>query len=365
MTKKKKDTPTSEKQIEANRRNARLGGVKTQTGKDTSRWNAWKYGHRAANIIGPNEKKEDFLNFASGYVETFRPWNPYVLKLVMRLAENDWRIDRIVSSEVKIMHDSDCREEMEAEINRLSCYQEKLERSNNYCLNRILKMAKYDALREAIPDSGFEAPQLLLWDDQGPRLPSFPAMMPLDKEEGLQWRAYRDNAINATREEPLNDYEKAKSIRKAELAGIEFDWPRGQSHGKASTEEVLPNGLTKAEREQWRKGLRSSRWGLPSKRPVPRAVSVSLKSMQDYVTLRDQLGFPVSYSETGLRELSPSELKARMAARPPKGSHAGDPKKMGSFAQHDATDPGTLKKEPETEQTGSNFPADNSSEGSD
>ena len=51
----------SDKQLEANRKNAKLGGVKTEEGKEVSRLNALKHGLLSEVILLPEEDEDALL----------------------------------------------------------------------------------------------------------------------------------------------------------------------------------------------------------------------------------------------------------------------------------------------------------------
>ena len=85
---------TSQKQIEANRRNALLStGPQTEEGKDTSRQNALRHGLTAETVID----MEDAAEYAAFEAEILAEYDPQSLierELTLRLASLSWRLRR-------------------------------------------------------------------------------------------------------------------------------------------------------------------------------------------------------------------------------------------------------------------------------
>jgi len=55
---------TSQKQLEANRQNAKLGGVKTEEGKAVSKYNALKHGLLSKEVLLKGEDEKVLRNWA-------------------------------------------------------------------------------------------------------------------------------------------------------------------------------------------------------------------------------------------------------------------------------------------------------------
>lgn len=63
----------SQKQLEANRRNAKLGGVKTEEGKDISKYNALKHGSLAQEVIIESEDIPRLQELLEGLRASLQP----------------------------------------------------------------------------------------------------------------------------------------------------------------------------------------------------------------------------------------------------------------------------------------------------
>ncbi|MBV9281527.1 MAG: hypothetical protein JOZ41_15720, partial [Chloroflexi bacterium] len=97
--------PTSEKQIQANRRNAlHSTGPRSEQGKTASRRNALKHGvfaHQA--LIEQGEAQEDRARFTALLREARRALRPEGIveeMLVEQIAVGYWRLRRVLRSEV-------------------------------------------------------------------------------------------------------------------------------------------------------------------------------------------------------------------------------------------------------------------------
>ena len=85
---------TSQKQIEANRRNAfNSTGPKTESGKKRSRCNAVRHGLTAETVIGTLEDPEDYKAFELAVTSDFDAQTAVERELVLRLASLLWRCD--------------------------------------------------------------------------------------------------------------------------------------------------------------------------------------------------------------------------------------------------------------------------------
>ena len=86
----------SQRQIEANRRNARLStGPKTPEGKARSARNRSLHGFRSLNPLLPGEDPAEFAASLAKWRFEFQPANPDEDYLVCQLAAADWRLRRI------------------------------------------------------------------------------------------------------------------------------------------------------------------------------------------------------------------------------------------------------------------------------
>jgi hypothetical protein len=86
----------SEKQLEANRRNAlKSTGPKTEEGKSRSRMNALCHGLTAAQAVLPHENEDDYEKLREGILESYAPENSADQALVEELVHAYWRLLRM------------------------------------------------------------------------------------------------------------------------------------------------------------------------------------------------------------------------------------------------------------------------------
>jgi hypothetical protein len=91
---------TSQKQIEANRRNAKKStGPRTPEGKARSSRNAITHGFYSRDLVIPGEFPESFEALHEGFRESFLPTDAIEESLVLQMAIAQWRIYRLVRSE--------------------------------------------------------------------------------------------------------------------------------------------------------------------------------------------------------------------------------------------------------------------------
>ena len=92
------------KQIEANRRNARLStGPKTLGGRFRSSLNATKHGAYGKKILTPDENDAELAELERKYVAHYKPCSPLELHDVRQLAVMDWRLQRYGRLEAEIL----------------------------------------------------------------------------------------------------------------------------------------------------------------------------------------------------------------------------------------------------------------------
>jgi hypothetical protein len=87
---------TSEKQIEANRRNAlKSTGPKTDDGKARSSMNALRHGLTAGQVVLPHEDEDDYETLREGMLESYAPADAAELAIVEELVNAYWRLMRL------------------------------------------------------------------------------------------------------------------------------------------------------------------------------------------------------------------------------------------------------------------------------
>src|SRR4051812_40097170 len=86
----------SQKQIEANRRNAQKStGPVTDLGKATAKFNALKHGMTASTAVLPYEDAHSYAELRESFVATYKPANAVEASLVETIANSYWRLLRV------------------------------------------------------------------------------------------------------------------------------------------------------------------------------------------------------------------------------------------------------------------------------
>ncbi len=95
---------TTQKQIEANRRNSRRSpGPRTRTGKAESKMNAMKHGLLAEQVAVRGEDPVEFAGVLESLIDEFQPQGPLEEQLVERVAACMWRLRRLYRIEAGIL----------------------------------------------------------------------------------------------------------------------------------------------------------------------------------------------------------------------------------------------------------------------
>jgi hypothetical protein len=96
---------SSFRQIEANRRNARLStGPLTEEGKNKSRQNAVRHGLTAETVIDALEEVEDYAAFEMAVTADYDAQSAVERELVLRLASVLWRLRRATAIETGLFN---------------------------------------------------------------------------------------------------------------------------------------------------------------------------------------------------------------------------------------------------------------------
>ena len=97
----------SEKQLKANRENAKKGGIKTEEGKAIAKYNALKHGLLAKEVIvdagDGAENHEEFQAVISDLIEQYKPEGTVEEMLVEKIAASYWRLRRCHRYEVGLI----------------------------------------------------------------------------------------------------------------------------------------------------------------------------------------------------------------------------------------------------------------------
>lgn len=99
----------SDKQLEANRQNAKLGGVKTDEGKAISRFNALKHGLLSKEVLLKSENLDDLEELGKNLRQELKPASQIEMIFVEKLIADVWRLKRALRVEKEMIED-DCKE---------------------------------------------------------------------------------------------------------------------------------------------------------------------------------------------------------------------------------------------------------------
>jgi hypothetical protein len=94
---------TNEAQINANRENGKLGGVKTEEGKAVSRYNAIKHGILCQDILIKGENEDELIELGKKMRSELTPETEIELLLVDRIVANAWRLKRALKGEKEMI----------------------------------------------------------------------------------------------------------------------------------------------------------------------------------------------------------------------------------------------------------------------
>ena len=164
----------SEKQLEANRRNAQKStGPKTTEGKSNSSRNNLRHGLTGQISLLPTEDREAHDAFCNELIDSFNPETPMERQIAQSIAEDNWRLNRARAIEDNMFALGHQHERREARIaladaetfqtqaeafNRLTLYEQRINRN----LQRNLKLLKeLQADRKAQHDKALEEAKLL------------------------------------------------------------------------------------------------------------------------------------------------------------------------------------------------------------
>jgi len=172
---------TSQKQIDANRRNAQKStGPKTPEGKAAVRLNALKHGLRARAAVGPGENAEEFHQLCADLESDWQPRNRTEQALVEEMAVSHWKLARAEEAETRLMLQGPLNKDRMALIVQVSQYQARLKRAFMTALHELQKLQQTAALTEPVQP---EQPA-------GPPLVSPPPPAPAESPEPVQFPTY-------------------------------------------------------------------------------------------------------------------------------------------------------------------------------
>jgi len=94
---------TTQQQIEANRQNAKLGGVKTEEGKEISKYNALKHGLLSKEVLLEKEDERSLVELGKRLRNELKPAGELEMLLADRIVANFWRLKRALEVEKNAM----------------------------------------------------------------------------------------------------------------------------------------------------------------------------------------------------------------------------------------------------------------------
>ena len=166
--------PVSEKQLEANRRNAqRSTGPRTAEGKARSSLNNLRHGLTGQITVLPEEDREAHDAFCNRLIAGFQPETLIEDQLAHFVAEDAWRLNRVAAIENNIFalgrksRHSEIRNALDdaqsfldhaRELNLLSLYEQRIHRNMQRNLNQLRELQRE---REAERQQRMEEAKLL------------------------------------------------------------------------------------------------------------------------------------------------------------------------------------------------------------
>ncbi len=93
----------SEKQLKANRQNAKKGGVKTEEGKAISKYNSLKHGILTREVLLDGEDEKTLIELGKRIRSEIKPIGEVEMILTDRIISNIWRLRRMLEVERAVM----------------------------------------------------------------------------------------------------------------------------------------------------------------------------------------------------------------------------------------------------------------------
>ena len=161
----------SQKQIEANRRNAlKSTGPKTDEGKAAVSMNALRYGLRARSILIPGENPEEYDRLCASLEAEWRPRNRTEQLLVEQMVTAQWKLARLEVGERSIYMQTMAADKQMALLDRFSVQRGRLERSFSKAMRELEHLRKARPIQEELLAASLAQPS--------PCVPQPPAHVP-------------------------------------------------------------------------------------------------------------------------------------------------------------------------------------------
>ena len=140
----------SQKQIEANRRNAlKSTGPKTDEGKAAVSMNALRHGLRARSILIPGENPEEYDQLCASLEAEWRPRNRTEQLLLEQMVTAQWKLARLEVGERSIYMQTMAADKQMALLERFSV-QRRLERSFSKAMRELEHLRKARPIQEEL-----------------------------------------------------------------------------------------------------------------------------------------------------------------------------------------------------------------------
>jgi len=160
----------TQKQIEANRRNAQFStGPRTEQGKEAVRMNALRHGMRARTVVLPGEDRQEFFRLCDTLQAEWQPLTSSELFYLEQMAISQWKLTRMEVGEADVYHEVTSAKTQVPLLDRLWKAQCRLERSyaraqrelERIQTHRANQAPQLDAVSEhAIPETPEVTPEI-------------------------------------------------------------------------------------------------------------------------------------------------------------------------------------------------------------
>lgn len=134
---------TSDKKIEANRRNAQNStGPTSKEGKEASKYNAGKHFILTAEAVLPWEDRSEYEEFHDTLIAELDPEGTLELQLAERYILQAWRLLRVSKYEYDVLLNSGHKESPLVELGKVSLYETRIERSMYRALEQLRQIKR-------------------------------------------------------------------------------------------------------------------------------------------------------------------------------------------------------------------------------
>jgi hypothetical protein len=162
---------STQAQIDANRRNARLStGPRTEEGKAAVSLNALQHGLRSSQVLLPGEDPAEFEALQAELAAEWQPASTSELDLVERMAIAKWRAARCEQVQARLEMGDIGRNP--AYVDRIQQYADRLDRSYDRAMNQLIRLKKFRAQEKAVREKSEPRPAEVHQPASTPRPPA-------------------------------------------------------------------------------------------------------------------------------------------------------------------------------------------------